>query len=127
MIDMNKHSTVNDFTIIETFFSAVLKSTANCLKLVDSSISINDSYNGNVSCWRNDDNEQSSTCFFQPLDDFHYSFLHYVQTMDMEKPQSHFKDNVATDCKCFHPHLKEKHNAKSEFHCERSLYFLLQS
>ena len=119
MIEIDRNASVNDYNFLETFLSAVMKSTADCLKRVDSSISISDSCDDPVGCGCSSPNAQSKPCFFRPLDDFHYSFLQYVQTMDIEKPQSHFEDKVSTDIKCFYPHLKEKHNAKSEFKCER--------
>ena len=119
MIELDRSSNTNDYCIFGTFVSAVLNSVEKCLKQVSPDVSVADSADENVLELCNETHVQDMLHFYEPMDDFHYSFLPYVQTVDMEKPQIHFADTVSTDCKCFLPHLKEKHNAKAEFRCER--------
>lgn len=53
--------------------------------------------------------------FYQQVGECTFQFLPYLQSVDIEKPQSHFQTHPVNSSANFVPLLREKHNAKSEF------------
>ena len=58
---------------------------------------------------------QTPVPFFQQVGTCTFQFLPYLQSAEIEKPQTHFQPPPNNSSSNFVPLLREKHNAKSDF------------